>query len=225
MLVMDQAGHMKTKDKILEVSLELFSQRGVSTVSVRDIAAAVGVRESALYRHFPSKQAVFDELLENYLKQSKAFMSSIRAQPTKDPYEMAQTAGFYGQLTDEDFLRIGGSVFTEFLMQPDVLRFWRIMSIERMNDKSLAAMWKQHLFEEPIAFQTELFRMLIHSGEIKMADPEIMALEFFSPLLLLYLHALPFGPGSPETTYFLDFANRHMIHFRTVYSTKEAQTG
>ena len=217
----------KTKDKILEAALELFSQRGFSAVSVRDIATAVGVRESAMYRHFPSKQAVFDKLLERYLQLSEAFMSSIHAQPSKDPAAMEKTADFYGQLTDEDFLRMGGSVFTEFLMQPDVLRFWRMMSIERLNDKSLAMMWKLHLFDEPIAFQTELFRMLIHNGEMKAADPEIMALEFFSPLLLLYLQALPFSPDSPEAMYFLDFANRHMSHFRTAYSnysTKGAET-
>ena len=210
---------MGTKDKILEAALELFSRRGFSAVSVRDIATAVGVRESAMYRHFPSKQAVFDNLLERYLEQSKAFMASIHAQPSKDPAEMEKTADLYGNLTDEDFLRTGGSVFTEFLMQPDVLRFWRMMSIERLNDKSLADMWKLHLFDEPIAFQTELFRMLIHDGEIKAVDPEILALEFFSPLLLLYLQALPFDSDSPETIYFLDFANRHMSHFRATYST------
>ena len=214
---------MKTKDKILEAALELFSRRGFSAVSVRDIATAVGVRESAMYRHFPSKQAVFDKLLERYLEQSKAFMASIHAQPSKDPAEMEQAADFYGQLTDEDFLRIGGSVYTKFLMQPDVLRFWRMMSIERLNNKSLAAMWKLHLFDEPIAFQTELFKMLIHNGEITAADPEILALEFFSPPLLLYLQVLPFNSDSPETMYLLDFANRHMSHFRAIYSTYSAK--
>ena len=44
---------MKTKDKILIEALSLFSVSGFSGVSVRDIAKAVGIRESAIYKHYP----------------------------------------------------------------------------------------------------------------------------------------------------------------------------
>lgn len=40
---------MTTKEKIVETALDLFSQRGYDGVSVRDIARAVGIRESSLY--------------------------------------------------------------------------------------------------------------------------------------------------------------------------------
>ena len=43
---------MKTKDKILIEALSLFSVSGFSGVSVRDIAKAVGIRESAIYKHY-----------------------------------------------------------------------------------------------------------------------------------------------------------------------------
>ena len=54
---------MSTREKIIEVSLELFAKRGFSGVSVRDIAKEVGVRESALYKHFKNKQDILDQII------------------------------------------------------------------------------------------------------------------------------------------------------------------
>jgi AcrR family transcriptional regulator len=172
-----------------------------------------------MYKHFQNKQAVFDQLIADYLSWSDRFMAGVHALPSTDPAVIAQAADLYGQLADEDFLRIGSSVFTDFLMQPDALKFWRMVSIERYNDEKLAKMWDQHLFEEPIAYQAKLFGMLIQMGALKPADPQMLALEFFAPLLLLYLNALPFEPGSPEFARTLGFANRHMLHFRQTYGT------
>jgi len=211
---------MGTKERILETALRLFSERGFEAVSVRDIAFEIGVKESALYRHFSSKQAVFDQLVEDYLAKSATFMGGIHAQPTGDLAYLAHSAEIYKQLTDEDFLRIGGSVFTDFLMQPDVLRFWRMVSIERLRNRSLAEMWKNHLFDEPIAYQTGLFGLLIQLGAVREVDPELLALEFFSPLLLLYLHALPFELDSDEFEYLMGFAQKHMQHFRDTYALR-----
>ena len=48
-------------------ALRLFAERGVTGTSVRDIAGAVGVAEAALYRHFPSKDALSRALfMEGY---------------------------------------------------------------------------------------------------------------------------------------------------------------
>ena len=53
-----------TKQRILEKSLELFSTKGYDSVSVGEIAKAVGIKAPSLYNHFPSKQAIFDAILE-----------------------------------------------------------------------------------------------------------------------------------------------------------------
>jgi AcrR family transcriptional regulator len=51
------------KGEILEAALCVFSERGYDGGSMREIAAAVGVSEPALYRHFPSKEAIFIALM------------------------------------------------------------------------------------------------------------------------------------------------------------------
>jgi AcrR family transcriptional regulator len=53
-----------TREAILEAALELFAERGFFGTSTREIARAVGVRESALYHHFESKDAIFHALID-----------------------------------------------------------------------------------------------------------------------------------------------------------------
>lgn len=52
-----------TKRRILTEALRLFAQRGYDAVSVEQIANAVGIKAPSLYKHFPSKQSIFDALL------------------------------------------------------------------------------------------------------------------------------------------------------------------
>ena len=49
-----------TKDRILEIALDLFSKRGFSAVSIRDISSTVGIKESTIYYYFTNKQDIFD---------------------------------------------------------------------------------------------------------------------------------------------------------------------
>lgn len=58
----------KTKDRILIESIMLFSKRGYSDVSVKDIADAVGLRAASLYNHFNSKEAIWKECLDHIEK-------------------------------------------------------------------------------------------------------------------------------------------------------------
>ena len=53
-----------TKQRILDAALELFSDHGFDTVSVGQIAKAVGIKAPSLYNHFSGKQAIFDAIFE-----------------------------------------------------------------------------------------------------------------------------------------------------------------
>jgi AcrR family transcriptional regulator len=52
------------KDAVMTQSLRLFASRGVEAVSVRDIAAATGFSNPALFRHFTGKDALAEALFE-----------------------------------------------------------------------------------------------------------------------------------------------------------------
>ncbi len=58
----DQARN--TRQCILDVSLELFATQGFAGTSLRQIARGVGIKESAIYAHFASKEALYRALFE-----------------------------------------------------------------------------------------------------------------------------------------------------------------
>jgi AcrR family transcriptional regulator len=55
----------KTKDLIVLESTVLFAKKGFDAVSIRDIAAVIGIKPSSLYNHFDSKEALFDAVIKH----------------------------------------------------------------------------------------------------------------------------------------------------------------
>src|SRR5580704_8878228 len=55
----------ETRERILDIALELFTERGYDKTSLRDIAERLGITKAALYYHFERKQ---DILLELHLR-------------------------------------------------------------------------------------------------------------------------------------------------------------
>lgn len=78
-----------TKQKILDISLDLFAQNGFSAVSIRDICGRVGIRESSVYYHFKNKQAILDELLQHFEATAAGFMLQLEEalKTTPDTFE------------------------------------------------------------------------------------------------------------------------------------------
>ena len=54
----------ETRQHILDVALRLFSQQGVSSTSLGEIAKAAGVTRGAIYWHFKDKSDLFSEIWE-----------------------------------------------------------------------------------------------------------------------------------------------------------------
>jgi len=71
-----------SKVKILQSAVSLFAAKGYTETSVRELAAAVGLKVSALYYHFPSKNAILEYLLNDYAGQSFGRLSEQDVQAT-----------------------------------------------------------------------------------------------------------------------------------------------
>jgi AcrR family transcriptional regulator len=54
----------KRKQAIMEAARPLFAENGFHGTSIRDIARASNVSEALLYKHFPSKEALYDEMID-----------------------------------------------------------------------------------------------------------------------------------------------------------------
>ena len=71
------------RHQLLETALDVFSRRGYEGATTKEIAATAGITEAVIFRHFPSKQALYEAVLEyqhenskfhQWLEQARKFM-------------------------------------------------------------------------------------------------------------------------------------------------------
>ncbi|CAH2713110.1 HTH-type transcriptional regulator RutR [Neobacillus rhizosphaerae] len=66
-----------TKERLLMVAEELFAKKGLSGTSVREIGSAVGVANSTILYYFPSKEALYKEVLKRIAKSIQTITEDI----------------------------------------------------------------------------------------------------------------------------------------------------
>ena len=94
---------MNTKERIVKEALTLFSKHGYQGTSVKNIADAVGIKDSSLYKHFKSKKEIFDTIVQEMSVRMEQ-MSKEYGLP--DEHDMAEAAELYGSISEEGILAL-----------------------------------------------------------------------------------------------------------------------
>lgn len=164
-----------TKQLILEVSLDLFSQRGYSAVSIRDICRKVGIKESTVYYHFKNKQDIFDVLC-------KSFTDVTYAMPRDFSIQMSKVT----MVKPEEFLLVCQSFLNDYLMDEKVNKFIRMLIIEQSTNSAAAALYHRVLFDEALTGQKVIFEWLIKIGFLKAVNVESMVMDYYAPVVFMF---------------------------------------
>lgn len=64
------------RNQLLEAALEAFSRKGFEGTTTKEVAASAGVTEAIIFRHFPTKQALYTAVLD-YRVQSPEFQKAL----------------------------------------------------------------------------------------------------------------------------------------------------
>ena len=116
-----------TKQRILEKSLELFSIKGYDAVSVGEIAKAVGIKAPSLYNHFPSKQAIFDAILET----TSAHYQKDTAEISVHVQDSQKDIPVFSHISEELLVEKVRQIFLYSLHDKTISQFRRMMTLER----------------------------------------------------------------------------------------------
>ena len=170
-----------TKQKILDKALELFSARGYDSVSVDQIAKAVGIKAPSLYNHFPGKQAIFDALVESTAARYEADTDRIDIHVQN----AAQDIPVFTEITADALFEKVRQIFEYSLHNETISRFRRMMTIEQFRSPELAALYSRRYVERVLDYHAGIFRALIAAGEITAEDPDTLAMLYVSPVLTL----------------------------------------
>lgn len=161
---------MTTKEKILVESMKLFSVYGFDSVSIRTIADAVGVRNSALYKHYRNKQEIFDAIVEESKKRC-----------------LEQWSRAAGEIHGLDSLKkICLDMFEYQTKNEWIAMFRRLLLIEKFKNPKMAEIYRKFFVEFPIRYQVEIFESLMEKGLMKKGNAKVYAMELYAPFYLYH---------------------------------------
>lgn len=201
-----------TKEKIIMVSLTLFSQKGYEGVSMRDIAADVGIKGASIYNHFKGKEEIFNAIIAKMSTRYDNVAMSIHM-PSGDEDIIAE---FYSNITIDRLFEIASGMFTFFILDDFASKFRRMLTMEQYRNELAKNTLKKYFFDMPIQFQSQLFTKLIKKGVFHLYDSYIMALHFYAPIYLL-LNEYDEESNLERT---LQLLKDHVCQFAKLYTKK-----
>lgn len=205
---------MTTKERIVEEALTLFSTKGFKGTSVKNIADSVGIKDSSLYKHYKSKQEIFDTIVTKMQERIDDLAKNMGLPEGED---FVRAVEVYGRLSEEELVELSKNVFLFYLQDDFVSRFWRMANIEQYQNVEIYNIFRHIFMEESINYQTALFTEMVHQGIFVEVDPAIMAINFYSPIFFLLSKFTGREEGVEQA---LEVLERQVKEFYRIYKKK-----
>ncbi len=172
---------MNTKEKIFDVSLDLFSKKGYDSVSLREIADEVGIKKSSIYSHYSSKEAILMDIFEymtDLLEHDEMLNSKQLDLSTNNEILLENPELFY---------HIGSEAIMEMFSRKRNLKIWKLVFIQMHYDDNIREFFHEEILMKPLLFWEKFFTILKENGVIRQdVDSQLLAKEYYSfPIFLL----------------------------------------
>lgn len=177
---------MSTKELILEEALKQFSKKGFDGTSMSDIAKPLGISKAALYKHFESKQQIFDEIITQSETKYKDFFGKLSVHfPDNDKEKMnKKDVDVYSKISAEGLCE-SVLTFVRFSMSDSYSKQVRhMLTISQFQSDELAGMYTKRYIDTMLGYDEKLFEQFIETGVIKEGDPKVLAAMFFAPVIM-----------------------------------------
>lgn len=161
-----------TKERILEAALEMFSKNGYEATNVRDITASLGIVKSGVYKHYTSKEEIWNTLLDKMIAYyDERFGSSEHLPPVPDSPEGLVTMTM--QLVN----------FT--VHDQKIIMTRKLLSIEQFRDERARMLASKHFLTGLTEMFTPIFEGMMDKGLLRKDDPAMLAFAYTAPISAL----------------------------------------
>jgi len=201
----------KTKEKILKTSLKLFSAKGYKATTVRDIAGAMGVKQSALYNHFKNKDEILETLISNLT--SSAIVTLFDG---KDTQELKKQGKALLASIGTTFKLLGFDGHNEAL--------YRLLMQEIFRNERIREIYNEHFYQENVKKLSGILFGMMQSEQIKSSDPLLLANEFFSPLFFYQMQVTLLKLDKKSTSSVVSMFEKHVDYFWDTIKIDQQET-
>lgn len=193
-----------TKERILEVALDMFSQYGYAGTNLREIAAELGITKAALYKHYKSKEDIWNSTMD-------VFDDYYKKNALKSGKEMKIPS------TLEEFKTQEKTVIKVIMTNPMIRKGRRLLTIEQFRDEKTAATATNRFITTNVERLKLIFAPMIKNGLLIDTDIDMLALAYTTPISAL-IQMCDREPRKQELT--LKMAEEFVDYFISIYGIK-----
>ncbi len=194
-----------TKERILAAALEMFSQNGYAGTNIRELSASLGLVKSGVYKHFESKEAIWNALLDQMITYYADHFGSAEHLPTvPDSLEGLVTMTMqmvYFTVHDEK-----------------VIMTRKVLTLEQFRDARARELATKHFLTGLTDIFTRIFTSMMDKGLLRKDNPEMLAFAYTAPISAL-IHMCDREPEKTEEA--IRQAEAFSRHFIRVYGQED----
>lgn len=161
-----------TKERILRKSLEMFAENGYRGTNLRELAQSLELSKSALYRHFDSKEEIWNALVN----QMSEYYDSRFCSPEILNNAPESLDSFY-----ETVMKMVSFTVSD----RNIILTRKVLSSEQFHSESASKLASEHFLFGLEKLFTEVFKNMQQKGLLIKTDPGMLSFCFTTPVSAL----------------------------------------
>jgi AcrR family transcriptional regulator len=197
-----------TKERILAAALDMFSQNGYAGTNIRELTASLGLVKSSMYKHFESKEEIWNSLLDEMIAYyDERFGSPEHLPPVPD------------SLDDLVTMTMRLAAFT--IHDEKIIKTRKLLTIEQFRDERARDLATKHFLTGLRDMFTQIFKSMMEKGILRKDDPAMLALAYTAPISAL-IHLCDREPGKTNDAIAqIEAFSRHFVLIYGVADNKK----
>ena len=193
-----------TKERILEAALEMFSQNGYAGTNIRELSASLGLVKSGVYKHYESKEAIWNALLDQ--------MIAYYGEHFGSPEHLPPVPNSLEELTRLTMHMVNITVHDE-----KIIMTRKVLTLEQFRDDRARNLATKHFLTGLTEMFTHIFAGMMDKGLLRRDDPAMLAFTFTAPISAL-IHLCDREPEKTEDA--IGKIEAFSRHFIATYGVK-----
>lgn len=194
-----------TKERILIAALEMFSERGYDGTNIRELTASLGLGKSSMYRHFTSKEEIWNSLLDEMIAYYGEHFGSEENLP-EIPDSLEELTGMTMKMAE----------FT--IHDEKIIMTRKLLTIEQFRDERARDLATKHFLTGLREMFAYVFAGMMEKGLLVQDDPQVLAFAYTAPVSAL-IHLCDRQPEKTDDA--LRQIEAFSRHFTKTYGIQE----
>jgi AcrR family transcriptional regulator len=185
----------------------MFSQKGYEGTNIRELSASLGLVKSGIYKHYESKEEIWNALLDRMIAYyGERFGSPEHLPPVPD--------------SPEEFILMTMRMADLTIHDEQIVKTRKVLTLEQFRDDRARDLATKHFLTGLTEMFTHIFAGMMDKGLLRRDDPAMLAFAYSTPISAL-IHLCDREPEKTEDA--IRRIEAFSRHFIATYGVKNVR--